>query len=318
MSALPRTRRDSRTEAAALPRAGEGHLLPPAVDRLAARVAPAWRGAPPLGSTAGAGRSLLRPLLAVLLAAVAVQSVLYLVNLTLLDLRIDRLHADKDSSLVGWTGTVLTWSAGLAAGLNALLSRGMRTPMIALAAACAFLSLDDMVQLHEFIAAILRSLGVPGHTGRLWPFVYLPLLGAVFWVLLRTARSVDLRTGRALVAGLSCLATAVVLEAAVVPVLFQFGQGEDSGAYGVEVVVEEALETTGWGLIAFGLLATAVDALLHRGAERVSAPDLTLTAGLRAAARPAAERREHADRRSGGERRVASDSSGAGTLDTSR
>ena len=293
MSALSRTRTAPRRDH------DPGHLLPPTVDRLVERTAPCWPSAPLAGGTAGEGRRLLRPLLAVLALAVAAQSVLHLLNWALMDLRIDRLHADLDGSLVGWSGTVTTWSAALAAGLLALLLQGARTPMLVLAAACAFLSLDDMVRLHEVVAAVLRRLEVQGDTSRLWPFVYLPLLCLVGWLLLRTARSVDLVTGRHLVAGLGCLVTAVVLEAALVPLLFGLGADSASGAYAVEVGVEEALETTGWGLIAFALLSGAVDLLLERGAESPSPADLSLTTGLRSAVPATGERRSGERRRTG-------------------
>ena len=269
-------------------------LLPSRLDRVAGRFAPAWPADPLRTQGAGTGRRLLRPLLAVLVLAVATQSALHLLNWALMDLRIDRLHADVDGSLVGWTGTVMTWTAALAAGLLALLGRGTRTPMLVLAAACAFLSLDDMVRLHEILAPLLRQFGVQGHTGRLWPFVYLPLLCGVGWLLLRTARSVELVTGRRIVAGLCCLVTAVVLEAALVPLLFARGSDVASGPYALEVTVEEALELTGWGLIAFGLLAAAVDLLLDRGAQQARAatsePDLSMTAGHRTFA-PSKDRR---------------------------
>lgn len=242
-------------------------LLPPPLDGVARRAAPAWSSSD-LASpgTAGTGRRLLRPLLWVLAVATAVQSGLHVVDVVVFDLRIDRFNADHDGSLAGWLGTVLTWCVAGAALLLSVLAPGVRTPMAVLAGLCAFLSLDDMLQLHEVVARVALRFDTFGHSGyTLWPLVYLPLLCVIGWLLLRSARSMDVLTGRYLVAGLACLATAVLLEATA-PVLYALGSDHGQPLYESEVTLEEALETFGWGLIAYGLMAAVVDLLLARGA----------------------------------------------------
>ena len=242
-------------------------LLPAPLDRLAGAVAPPWRpGALSSGGLAGSGARLLRPALWLLVAAAAVQSLLHLVDLAVFDLRLDRINADKDASVAGWLGTVTTWSTALGALLLALLARAVRAPMLALAGLCGFLSLDDMVVLHEIVANVAQRFDAYGHDGyTFWPLVYFPLMCVVGWLLLRTARSVDVGTGRFLVAGLACLVSAVALEATA-PVLYALGSDHGQPLYELEVTVEEALETLGWGAIALGLLSVTVDLLLARGA----------------------------------------------------
>jgi len=242
-------------------------LLPMGLDGAARRLAPAWSSSGLAGpGTAGAGLRLLRPLLAVLAVATVVQSGLHVVDVALFDLRVDRWNADLDGSLAGWLGTVLTWSVAGAALLLAVLAPGVRAPLALLSGLCAFLSIDDMLQLHEVVARVALRFDTFGHSGyTLWPLVYLPLLCVIGWLLLRSARSVDVRTGRHLVAGLACLATAVLLEATA-PALYALGSDHGQPLYELEVTLEEALETFGWGLIACGLLAAVVDLLLARGA----------------------------------------------------
>ena len=245
-------------------------LLPGPLDVLTRRVAPPWPARHVDGGpAAGSGHQLLRPALWLLLAAAALQSVLHVVNLVVFDHQIERFNADWDGSVAGWLGTILTWTAASGALLLALLVRAARTPLLVLAGLCAFLSLDDMLVLHEVVARLAPA-ELYGHAGyTLWPLVYLPMLGVVGWLVLRTARSVAPATGRQLVAGLTCLATAVVLEASA-PVLYALGSDRGRPLYESEVMVEEALETVGWGLIALGLAAACVDQLLAAGAARVA------------------------------------------------
>lgn len=244
-------------------------LLPRRVDPLARRFAPAWRdGRLDAADAAGAGVRLLRPALWLLAAAVVVQSVLHVVNVAVFDLSIDHINADFDISIDGWMGTLSTGLAAWAALQLALLSPSLRRPLIALALLCAYLSVDDMLALHEALAVALAAVFPMyervGYT--LWPTVYLPMLGLVGWLLLRTARSIDIKAGRLVVLGLCFLVVAVALEATA-PVLYALGSGHGAPLYELEVTLEEALELSGWGCIALGLAAAVVDLLLARAGE---------------------------------------------------
>ncbi len=116
--------------------------------------------------------------------------------------------------------------------------------------------------LHELVgAAGSRLPGLWEHARYdVWPLVYLPVITATGWLLARTARLVDPRARNAVFAGLVCLVVAVGLES-IAPVLFALGSGNGQPLYETEVVVEEALETLGWGSIALGLWAGVVDLL---------------------------------------------------------
>lgn len=290
-------------------------LLPPRLDRVARRVAPAWPSDELAGrGTAGTGRRLLRPLLVVLAVATVVQSGLHVVDVAVFDLRVDRWNADHDGSVAGWLGTVLTWSVAGAALLLAVLAPGVRTPMAVLSGLCAFLSLDDMLQLHEVVARVALRSDTFAHSGyTFWPLVYLPLLCVIGWLVLRSARSLDVPTGRHLVAGLACLAAAVLLEATA-PVLYALGSDHGQPLYETEVTLEEALETFGWGLIAVGLVAAVVDLLAGRGAA--AAEPGPGSASLAGPARPAGAHVWPQDgERRRGDRRGARARSGAGRQD---
>jgi hypothetical protein len=245
---------------------GGTRLLPAAVDGLARRFAPAWPGdALHAGAATGQGLRLLRPVLWLLLAAAVAQSVLHVLDITVLNLDLPLLNADEDESLDGWLGTLATGLAAWAALLLALLTSRARAGLVVLAALCAYLSMDDMLQLHEIVAHLALRNPLYAHSGYdLWPVVYFPMLCVVGWLMLRTARSIDVRAGRLVVAGLAALAMAVVLEA-IVPVIFALGSDHGQPLYETEVVIEEALELLGWGAMAVGLTAAVVDRLLALG-----------------------------------------------------
>ena len=253
------------------PAATSSRLLPGPLDGLVARIAPAWSSHDLRAADAGGtGRRVLHPLLWLLVAAALAQSTLHVVDVAFFDLRLDRINADKDGSVAGWLGTVTTWSAACGALGLALLAPDARRPLLLLAGLCAFLSLDDMVVLHEIVANLALRFEAYGHDGyTLWPMVYFPLLCTVGWLVMRTARTVETGTGRFPAAGLSCLATAVVLEASA-PIWYALGSDHGQPLYESEVTIEEALETLGWGLIAFGLVAAVVDLLVARGAAQAA------------------------------------------------
>ena len=234
--------------------------LPSWLDRLVLRIAPAWRD--DLATAApGRGSPLMQRVVPLLLLAVLVQSVAHVVDVFAFNQSIERLDADRDGSLVGWLGTVSTATAAFAALFYALLRPPLRLPMLSLGTLLAFLSLDDALALHELVARLAVRLRLYEHAGYdLWPLVYLPLMGVTGWLLARTARSLDTTASRALLSGLVCLVIAVGLES-LAPVLFALGSGHGQPLYEAEVLVEEALETFGWGSIALGLWAGVVDLL---------------------------------------------------------
>lgn len=122
-------------------------------------------------------------------------------------------------------------------------------------AICAFLSLDDMVGLHEGGAALVcRLLGLPlTWDSVIWPVVYLPLMGTTGLVLLLIARSAEPVVARSLRVGLLALAIAVILEVVSAP-----WSTDGNWVHVVEGGLEQALELFGWILLAAGTLSAAL------------------------------------------------------------
>lgn len=221
----------------------------------------------------------MRPAELLLVLAVIIQSAAHIVNVAFFDLAVMRLNADHDDSLVGWLGTITTFLVAWGALQLAVLRPLLRRPLSALAAICAFLSLDDMVAIHEIVARLALRFQPYEHAGyNLWPAVYLPLLVVTGWLLARTARVLDVSARNAILAGLVCLVAAVALEFSA-PILYAAGSDHGLWLYEAEVIAEEALETLGWGYIALGVWAGALDFLL----SPETAPTGGEGAGLRGA-----------------------------------
>lgn len=196
-----------------------------------------------------------------LAVAVLVQSVGHALDVGL-GLGISRINADDDNSVTGWLGTIATGLVAWGALRTALLRPRLRVPLGGLTAIGAFLSLDDMLALHEIVARLALPWQPYAHAGyNLWPLVYLPLMTPAGWLSARPARALDSSARNSILAGLVCLVAAIALEF-IAPLLFAVGSGHGQFLYESEVLLEEALETLGWGSIALGLRAGVVDFLL--------------------------------------------------------
>ncbi|TDU87391.1 hypothetical protein EV138_0914 [Kribbella voronezhensis] len=234
--------------------------LLPVTDRLV-RLSPSplrvYLNKPVTGSQTAAGLTRSRILRFAWITSVALSAVLavsHLVNTLVLDGRFGILDADKDQSIMGWTGVAV--EAAVAAVLGLLAAGSVRPATLTFCAATvAFLSFDDFIQIHERIGGLLSPFP---HAGRLlWPLLYLPLLAALLVQLWRVAENAD-PAERALVrAGLLALVLAVGLEFCS-PLLFAGGQGRGTPGYEIEVAIEECLELAGWLWIGGGLAAFLV------------------------------------------------------------
>lgn len=206
---------------------------------------------------------ILRAGLVASLAAASIQTLCHVADVALFERRFVLLDADHDQSAFAWASVSATAAAALAAALLAAVRARWR--FVVLAALLAFLSLDDLIQIHERIGELDDALGLP-HALQfrrlVWVIVFLPLLAAVAVLLWRTAAEAPPRTGSVVRGGVIVLAAAVALEAAT-PVLFQFNWGQDSIPYETEVVLEEGAELLGWIWIASGLAAYAYTAAAH-------------------------------------------------------
>lgn len=190
-------------------------------------------------------------------AATAIQTVMHLANIVLLDRRFTLLDAESDISLWAWASTATEAAAAAFAAILAFAGSRVSWRALLLAAMLAFLSADDILALHERIA--IDQLGPIPHASRLiWPLVFGPILVLTGWLLLRGAHDASPNARRVTVTGLGALVLAVLMEAAT-PALFALGQGHGSIAYELESVLEEGLELGGFILIATSLAAQVAE-----------------------------------------------------------
>lgn len=209
-------------------------------------------GPPVTGSTV-ASRRVLSTGARWLAIGVALQSLGHIVDYVALDLRIQALDVDQEYSFTAWAGTAITFvSAWLIA--EAIVASG-RTPwtLLALAAVIAFLSLDDMISIHERVVLFDPEGNSLRYLNRIfWPAVYGPLLIFAFGGLWLLAACLEPAARRMVRIGLYLLGFSLVLEAAGSGILLA-GSTRSELPYNVEVLIEEAAELGGWGLIALGI-----------------------------------------------------------------
>lgn len=217
----------------------------------------AFPSAPAAGSVA---ERVLRIGLTLAAAGVVLQSISDLVSFTVYDLEVEIARAESDSSAWAWASIVTTFTAAVGAMLLYAVRPGKSLRLVLLAVAIAFLSLDDMIQLHERSAEYVTKLGVPEewHLARLfWPAVFFPVLAATLWLLWDLSSSMPDRYRRVLLAGAVLLVAAIALEASS-PAIFWVGFERGGLAYELEVIAEEGAELAGWVLIATALITFAV------------------------------------------------------------
>ena len=214
--------------------------------------------------------------LALTLFGVIGQTTVHLVNLELFDLRYDLLNADQDGSVFSWASAAVTFVAAAFAALLAGLRPAHARMLLALAAALAFLSLDDTIQIHERVSGLRTELGPIEHFSRLfWPLVYMPLLTLVFLGLAILSAGMRLRPAKLLLVGLGLLAGAIFFEMTS-PALFAVGLDHGDLGYEVHAAAEEGAELGGWMLVALALGVTVYSA----GAPLPAPPDQKSNLGI--------------------------------------
>lgn len=201
----------------------------------------------------------------VALGGLVVQTVLHVIGLTAFDTRPAFLDLDDDESLFTWVTGVVTFAGALGCVLLASVAPPHRSRLLVLAGLLAFLSLDDVLAVHERVRDDTFGLDPDLEAGRvIWPIVFLPVLAATAALLWTVARESPLRVAAVIRIGLLFLVLAVGLEAASVG-LFPFDWGPKSKPYETEVVLEEGFELVGVTLIAAGLIALAYTGLVRVG-----------------------------------------------------
>jgi hypothetical protein len=194
-----------------------------------------------------------------------VQSALHLFDVYALDLRFSFIDADVEANLPSWLGVVSEFAAAFAALLLWVALDRWRERFVLLVGVIAFLSLDDMVGIHERVAKLDDKGYVCGACYRaFWPLVYLPLLALTFVLLWALARNAPSRARSFIRIGLGLLVLAIFLEAGS-SLLVDHGWGRLSAPYELEVVLEEGAELVGWTLIATGVAAYACQTFIRLG-----------------------------------------------------
>ena len=201
--------------------------------------------------------------IALALAAVAVQTTGHLLQ-AFASSSLDQLDADRDDNVWAWASSVATFGAGFAAFLLYALRR--RSALLLLTLLLVFLSLDDIVGVHERIGQRgVKWIDVDFDALRvLWIAVYLPLLAAGVVLLVRLAREASARPRLLVYVGLGLLGFAVGVEAASY-LTHEAGYAEGTSVDSIEVAIEEGAELGGWILLAAALTAHACTELLAAG-----------------------------------------------------
>jgi hypothetical protein len=198
-------------------------------------------------------------------------------NELVFDARHRHLDADLEWNLWAWAGSAAIFAAAVAASLGATAIGSWRLRLGLLAAWFAFLSLDDVIEVHERIGIRLGSVTglVEGEeAGRLWVVVYLPAMAVSLIALLRIGRDLcSAQAERVMHGGLLLIGGAVAAE--VLGALTRRLDGSAGWVYDLDVAVEEAAETAGWLLVAIALAAASFAAVAT--AERREAPTVPST-----------------------------------------
>lgn len=209
------------------------------------------------GTADGVADRILAAALALAVAGVAIQTAVDLFDFWALDRDVEALLADSDVGVFAWASVAATFAAALGAALLSSVAPRSRHLLWFVAAAAAYLSLDDLVRIHERLGDLSdRAEGVAAWEPArvLWPALYLPLLAGLFLALWRLCRRLPARQGRFVAVGLVLLAAAVVLEVLSAGVI-RAGYDRGSFLYELEALVEEGAELAGWTLIAGALLS---------------------------------------------------------------
>jgi hypothetical protein len=185
-----------------------------------------------------------------------------LVDYFLFDERIEDLNPKLEGNLLTWLSVVAVFAGALAAALHALILPGRRGQYAALAAIFAFLSLDDMVQIHERVASKLEPLFFE----HIESVIFLPLFAAAFLIVWRLAREVPERAGQFLRLAMLVLVAAVVVDL-FATVTMNLEEEGTRWPHAIRIAIEEALELSGWILVSATLTTILCLELLAYGAR---------------------------------------------------
>jgi hypothetical protein len=179
--------------------------------------------------------------------AFVVQIAVGMVNEVALDIPSERLIMNGPGSVWNWLGEVLLAIGGVMALVTALTAPRARILFGAIGVGLLVLSLDELVELHGRPPKIVLGLA----------------LGGLAAALLRgILRHFDAPVRRVMGVGLACLACVVLVDAATPKRLDDFGR--TITPLRAVSVIEESLETLGWGYVAAALVSFGLAAVVRR------------------------------------------------------
>jgi hypothetical protein len=161
---------------------------------------------------------------------------------------VEALDANHEGNVFTWASSAAVFAAALGAALLAVLVDARRARLTTLALLLAFLSADDVAQLHERL----------NRFGQSWTVWVIPLLLGVLLLLLRTAAEFPRRLQRLVHVGVGLLGLAVGMETLQRLWLDE----EGTWLWYLDTGVEEAAELLGWSLVATAFLGVLVLTLL--------------------------------------------------------
>lgn len=196
--------------------------------------------------------------LGLFLAAAGAAFVLALntVNVILFDSRYVEFNASGEHNPPTWASVVTTFTVAFVCLLTSIWRRHDFRLFAGAAVLCAFLSLDDSVEIHERLGDGLgHALDLPSFLStRTWMLLYFPVLAAAAVLLWRLGQRVPEHIRRYHHAGLVLLVLAILLEGAGIPTGYLQENGTEV-PHGLRAGFEEAAELAGWILIAVSLTA---------------------------------------------------------------
>jgi hypothetical protein len=182
------------------------------------------------------------------------------------------LDPGGEGNIFAWASTVATFAAAYASVLLAFALPDRWFRFTALALSFAFLSLDDMTEMHERLGEKVfdEGLDLPATVAeQLEVLLYAPVFAVALWITWTLARESRPQVSRVLVVGMSLLALAVVTELSGI-ITRKLEEHGVPRVNGVRVGIEETAELAGWILVATALTALACAALASQRAVRAT------------------------------------------------
>jgi hypothetical protein len=182
----------------------------------------------------------------------------------LLDDRLRDLDAGAEANFLTWLSVCAAACGALATGVHALLLPERRGLMVLLAAALAYVSLDDAISLHERLgdkAGEVVDISEDA-TSLLQLVLIAPILVTLLGATFVAARGAFPEVRRALLGGLGCLVAAVLVEQVGGRVTEHLEERGTRWPDVLRVGTEEALELAGVICLAAGFLALLCTGLL--------------------------------------------------------